>query len=123
MSWPASPDLLAPLAPWFGRVRRDLAWRARDLEAPHPDPYAVLVSELMLQQTQVATVVPYFQRWLEQFPDAATLAEADEDAVHKAWEGLGYYRRARFLKAAAVSIVAEGWPDDLDGLALPLIHL
>ena len=117
MSWPASPDLLAPLAPWFGRVRRDLAWRARDLEAPHPDPYAVLVSELMLQQTQVATVVPYFQRWLEQFPDAATLAEADEDAVHKAWEGLGYYRRARFLKAAAVSIVAEGWPDDLDGLA------
>lgn len=117
MSWPLSPELLAPLAPWFERVRRDLAWRAQDLDAPHPDPYAVLVSELMLQQTQVATVVPYFARWLERFPDAATLAEADEDAVHKAWEGLGYYRRARFLKAAATSVAAEGWPGDLEGLA------
>ncbi|MCE1203284.1 MAG: hypothetical protein LWW79_01570 [Holophagaceae bacterium] len=117
MSWPLSPELLAPLAPWFERVRRDLAWRARDLDAPHPDPYAVLVSELMLQQTQVATVVPYFDRWLARFPDAATLAEADDDAVLKAWEGLGYYRRARFLKAAAASVAAEGWPGDLGGLA------
>ncbi|MFN7959266.1 MAG: NUDIX domain-containing protein [Holophagaceae bacterium] len=117
MSWPLSSELLAPLAPWFERVRRDLAWRARDLAAPHPDPYAVLVSELMLQQTQVATVIPYFTRWLERFPDAGALAEADEDAVHKAWEGLGYYRRARFLKAAAASIAAEGWPGDLEGLA------
>lgn len=117
MSWPASAEFLAPLAPWFDRVRRDLAWRARDLDAPHPDPYAVLVSELMLQQTQVATVRPYFDRWLERFPDATTLAEADEDAVYKAWEGLGYYRRARFLKAAAASVAAEGWPGDLEGLA------
>ncbi|HJV49708.1 MAG TPA: NUDIX domain-containing protein [Geothrix sp.] len=109
--------MLAPLAPWFDRVRRDLPWRAADLDAPHPDPYAVLVSELMLQQTQVATVVPYFKRWMDQFPTSRHLAEAGEDAVHKAWEGLGYYRRARFLKAAAGSVAAEGWPTDLEGLS------
>ncbi len=120
MLWPPSMDLLAPLAPWFDQVRRDLPWRALDLDAMHPDPYAVLVSELMLQQTQVATVIPYFSRWLDRFPTPRTLAEADEDSVHKAWEGLGYYRRARFLKAAAGSIAAEGWPRDLEGLcALP----
>jgi A/G-specific adenine glycosylase len=117
MSWPSSPEFLAPLAPWFDRVRRDLPWRAADLDGPHPDPYAVLVSELMLQQTQVATVIPYFTRWLEEFPDPRALAAADDDAVHKAWEGLGYYRRARFLKATAGSIAAEGWPGDLTGLA------
>lgn len=117
MPWPLSPELLAPLAPWFEQVRRDLPWRAADLQVPHPDPYAVLVSELMLQQTQVTTVIPYFNRWLERFPDAATLAAADEDGVHKAWEGLGYYRRARFLQAAAASVAAEGWPGDLAGLA------
>jgi A/G-specific adenine glycosylase len=71
----------------------------------------------MLQQTQVATVIPYFTRWLNEFPDPRALAEAPEDRVHKAWEGLGYYRRARFLKAAAGSIAAEGWPGDLEGLA------
>ncbi|WP_291271049.1 hypothetical protein [Geothrix sp.] len=116
MPWPAALNLLAPLAPWFDRMRRDLPWRAHNLDAPHPDPYAVLVSELMLQQTQVATVVPYFNRWLERFPTPQALAEADEDTVHKAWEGLGYYRRARFLKAAAASVAAEGWPEDLEGL-------
>ena len=116
MTWLPSAELLAPLAPWFDRVRRDLPWRAVDLDAPHPDPYAVLVSELMLQQTQVATVVPYFTRWMDRFPTETALAEAEEDAVHKAWEGLGYYRRARFLKAAAGSIAAEGWPGDLEGL-------
>jgi A/G-specific adenine glycosylase len=117
MSWPASTDLLAPLAPWFDRVRRALPWRALDLDTPHPDPYAVLVSELMLQQTQVATVIPYFNRWLEAFPDPHALADAHGDAVHKAWEGLGYYRRARFLQATAGSVAAQGWPGDLDGLA------
>ena len=116
MTWPASLDLLAPLAPWFERVRRELPWRAADLDGPHPDPYAVLVSELMLQQTQVATVVPYFTRWLAQFPTARKLAEADQDTLHKAWEGLGYYRRARFLHAAAGTIAAEGWPGNLDDL-------
>lgn len=117
MSWPASPAFLAPLAPWFEAMRRDLPWRAADLDAPHPDPYAVLVSELMLQQTQVATVIPYFTRWMARFPTAASLAEAHEDAVHKAWEGLGYYRRARFLKSASASVAAGGWPGDLEGLA------
>ena len=117
MPWPSSPELLAPLSPWFERVRRDLPWRAVDLDAPHPDPYVVLVSELMLQQTQVATVIPYFTRWLDEFPDPQALAEADEDRVHKAWAGLGYYRRARFLKAAAGCVAAEGWPGDLEGLA------
>ena len=116
MLWPPSSDLLAPLAHWFDRMRRDLPWRAADLDALHPDPYAVLVSELMLQQTQVATVVPYFLRWMEQFPTTQSLAEAEDDTVHKAWEGLGYYRRARFLKAAAGSVAAEGWPGDLEGL-------
>ena len=120
MDWPASPALLAPLAPWFEAVRRPMPWRAADLSAPHPDPYAVLVSELMLQQTQVATVIPYFERWMAAFPTAAALAAAEDDAAHKAWEGLGYYRRCRFLKAAAAEIAAAGWPTDLEGLsALP----
>jgi A/G-specific adenine glycosylase len=117
MPWSPAPEFLVPLAPWFDRARRDLPWRAADLDAPHPDPYAVLVSELMLQQTQVATVIPYFARWMARFPTPAALAESEEDAVHKAWEGLGYYRRARFLKAAAGIVAAEGWPTDLQGLA------
>ena len=74
---PTSAELLAPLASWFEQARRDLPWRDTDLDRPHPDPYAVLVSELMLQQTQVATVLPYFQRWMARFPDAASLAEAE----------------------------------------------
>src|SRR5690349_12497143 len=120
MSWPASADLLAPLASWFEAARRPMPWRAADLDGPHPDPYAVLVSELMLQQTQVATVIPYFERWMGLFPTAAALAVADEDAVDKAWEGLGYYRRCRFLKAASMAVAAKGWPRDLEGLsALP----
>lgn len=108
--------LLAPLAPWFDAVRRDLPWRARDLDAPHPDPYGVLVSEIMLQQTQVATVIPYFERWMARFPDAAALAAAEDDDVHALWAGLGYYRRARNLQAAARAIAAGGFPRDLAGL-------
>lgn len=116
MTWPDSSALLAPLAPWFEGARREMPWRARDLEASHPDPYAVLVSELMLQQTQVATVIPYFRRWMQRFPDPESLAAASEDEIHKLWEGLGYYRRARLLQAAARKIAAEGWPMDLQGL-------
>ncbi|MFN8010043.1 MAG: hypothetical protein U0P81_01435 [Holophagaceae bacterium] len=120
MAWPPSERLLAPLAPWFDAHRRDLPWRATDLDAPHPDPYAVLVSELMLQQTQVATVLHYFGRWMARWPDARSLASASEEEVHKAWEGLGYYRRARLLHAAAKAVAAQGWPTDLEGLkALP----
>lgn len=80
---------------WYRRHGRDLPWRKTR------DPYAILVSEFMLQQTQVATVRPYYYRWLERFPDFATLAAAKENDVLHAWQGLGYYRRARSLHAAA----------------------
>lgn len=116
MDWPAAEALLAPLAPWFEAERRALPWRALDLDAPHPDPFAVLVSELMLQQTQVATVIPYFLRWMERFPDAQTLAESPEEDVLKHWEGLGYYRRARHLHATAQRLARDGWPPSPEGL-------
>ncbi len=80
---------------WYERGHRDLPWR-RDR-----DPYRVLVSEMMLVQTTVAAVVPFFGRFLERFPTVRALAEADEAEVLKAWEGLGYYRRARQLQEAA----------------------
>src|SRR5947209_1754631 len=83
------------LLAWFDRNRRDLPWR-RDR-----DPYRIWVSEVMLQQTTVAAVVPYFDRFLATFPTLKRLAAADEQAVLKAWEGLGYYRRARHLHRAA----------------------
>jgi A/G-specific adenine glycosylase len=86
---------------WFGRHRRDLPWRRTR------DPYFIWVSEIMLQQTQVATVVPYFERFVQAFPTLADLAAADEQAVLRLWEGLGYYRRARNLHASARRLVAE----------------
>lgn len=116
MAHPESNLLLAPLASWFDANRRGMPWRAENLDAPHPDPYAVLVSEAMLQQTQVATVIPYFQRWMAHFPTIEALASADSDDIHKAWEGLGYYRRARLLQAAAQALQVQGWPTDLEGL-------
>jgi A/G-specific adenine glycosylase len=93
--------LRGPLLRWYGRYARDLPWRRTR------DPYAVWVSEIMLQQTQVATVVPYYERFLERFPDVAALATAPEEEVLAAWSGLGYYRRARALHAAAQRIVDE----------------
>jgi len=87
------------LRSWYRRNGRDLAWRRTT------DPYAILVSEFMLQQTQVATVVPYYNEWLRRFPDVATLAAASESDVLHAWQGLGYYSRARNLRAAAGAIV------------------
>jgi A/G-specific adenine glycosylase len=89
------------LLAWYAEHRRDLPWR-KSL-----DPYAVWVSEMMLQQTQVATVIPYFERWMARFPDVATLARADESEVLHAWQGLGYYSRARNLQRAAARIVAQ----------------
>jgi len=86
---------------WFGRHGRRLPWRTTN------DPYAVLVSELMLQQTQVATVIGYFQRWLQRFPTLRDLAMADESEVLHAWQGLGYYNRARNLHKCAKIMVAE----------------
>jgi A/G-specific adenine glycosylase len=89
------------LVSWYEQGHRDLPWR-RDR-----DPYRIMVSELMLVQTTVAAVIPYFERFLEQFPTVTALAEADEAAVLKAWEGLGYYRRARQLHAAAKQVVRD----------------
>jgi A/G-specific adenine glycosylase len=89
------------LPDWYRRHRRDLPWRRRR------DAYAIWVSEIMLQQTRVATVVPYFQRWMRRFPDVAALAAAPLERVLKAWEGLGYYSRARNLHRAARKLVAD----------------
>ncbi len=83
------------LIAWFRRFGRDLPWRHTS------DPYAILVSEIMLQQTQVATVVGYFERWMKRFPTTAALAQAGEAEVLQYWQGLGYYSRARNLHAAA----------------------
>jgi A/G-specific adenine glycosylase len=120
MEFPDAEQLLAPLGPWFETVKRTLPWRSEDLDRRHPDPYAVLVSEVMLQQTQVATVIPYFQRWMARFPTLPDLAAAGEDEIHGFWAGLGYYRRARNLHLAAGILAKSGWPADLEGLlALP----
>jgi A/G-specific adenine glycosylase len=97
------------LLPWFRRSGRDLPWRR------NRDPYRIWVSEVMLQQTQVATVVPYFERFLQSFPTLPALARADEQEVLRLWAGLGYYRRARDLHRAARLLAAEHggrFPDD-----------
>ncbi len=97
----AAGQCRAALVAWFTREGRDYPWRRTQ------DPYAILVSEIMLQQTQIATVLGrgYYTRWMEQFPDASTLAAADEGAILKAWEGLGYYSRARNLQRAARTVI------------------
>lgn len=84
---------------WYRKHKRDLPWRTTT------DPYAIWVSEVMLQQTQVATVVRYYQRFLARYPDPASLARADEEEVLALWSGLGYYRRARSLHAGAREVV------------------
>ena len=89
------------LLSWYSEKARDLPWRNTR------DPYAIWVSEVMLQQTRVETVIPYYQRWLAEFPTIQTLAEADEDRILRIWEGLGYYSRARNLQAAARIIMQE----------------
>jgi A/G-specific adenine glycosylase len=86
---------------WYEKNARVLPWRG------HPDSYAVWVSEIMLQQTRVETVIPYFERWMGQFPTIEALAGASEQAVLSAWEGLGYYSRARNLHKAARKVVLE----------------
>jgi len=94
-------QLAGKLLAWYRRCARDLPWRRRS------DAYAIWIAEVMLQQTRVEQAGPYYQRWLERFPDIAALAAADLDEVLKAWEGLGYYARARNLHAAARRIVEE----------------
>jgi A/G-specific adenine glycosylase len=86
---------------WYRDHARDLPWRR------HRDPYAVLVSEVMLQQTRVETVIPFFRRWMDRFPTIEALAEADREQVLALWEGLGYYRRAHSLHRAAQLVVRE----------------
>lgn len=112
---PAAIDLLN----WYDRHRRTMPWRARPGEPA--DAYRVWLSEIMLQQTTVAAVGPYFQRFLARFPTIDALAAADTDAVMEAWAGLGYYARARNLHACAKRVAERGaFPRDLDGLrALP----
>lgn len=97
---PAAAAVATAIADWFPRIARDLPWR-RTL-----DPYAVWVSEIMLQQTQVRTVIPYWERWMRELPTAKALAEADEAQVLRLWEGLGYYSRCRNLQRAANAVVS-----------------
>ncbi|MCZ6599058.1 MAG: A/G-specific adenine glycosylase [Planctomycetota bacterium] len=110
-------ELRALLCRWYATEKRDLPWRRTR------DPYAIWISETMLQQTRVEAVIPYYHRFLERFPTIADLARASEDDVVAAWSGLGYYRRARALREAARTIVErhEGrFPDrSEDALALP----
>ncbi len=100
---PAQRDdaIVGQLVGWFELVARDLPWRRRR------DPYAVWLSEIMLQQTRVETVVPYFERFLVRFPDVEALAGAEIDEVLKLWSGLGYYRRARVLYATAREVTSR----------------
>jgi len=99
---------------WYDAARRDLPWRESN------GFYRVWISEVMLQQTRVEAVIPYYLRFLERFPSTEALAEAPEDEVLAAWSGLGYYSRARNLRRAAKRIVAEGPPSTYEGvLSLP----
>jgi A/G-specific adenine glycosylase len=118
------PDLAEPraarpalLLAWYDRHRRVLPWRP---QAGHrPDPYAVWLSEIMLQQTGVKTVGPYFERFLARWPDVAALGRASLDDVLRMWAGLGYYSRARNLHACAVSVLRDhggAFPDTEEGL-------
>ncbi len=116
-----APDLAALLLAWYDRHRRQLPWRA--LPGERTPPYRVWLSEIMLQQTTVATVGPYFARFLERWPDLTALAAAPLDDVLHAWQGLGYYARARNLHACAQVVAREhggNFPDTEEGLrALP----
>lgn len=101
-------QVLSDLLAWYEAAgRHDLPWRV------DPTPYRVLVSEMMLQQTQVSRVLGFFERWMERFPDLSTLAQADLDDVIRCWQGLGYYRRARALKSLADQLAES------DALELP----
>lgn len=98
---PLLKESVEPLVAWYREHRRDLPWRE------HPDAYRVWVSEIMLQQTRVEAVKPYYDRFLEAFPDVEALAAAEEDKLMKMWEGLGYYNRVRNMQKAARQIMTE----------------
>lgn len=116
LPWPAG-DMSHRLLVWYGRAGRDLPWRRTR------DPYCIWLSEIMLQQTGVVAVIPYYERFLAAFPDVAGLASASLDQVLELWAGLGYYRRARFLHEAACRVMSEHggrFPDQLEAImALP----
>jgi A/G-specific adenine glycosylase len=97
---PQTARTVATLLAWFAQAARDLPWRRTR------DPYAIWVSEIMLQQTQVKTVIPYWERWLRELPTLQALAAASPAKIHKLWEGLGYYTRVRNLQKAAQQICA-----------------
>ena len=105
-------DFAERLIEWYGAGHRDLPWRRTR------EPYSIWVSEIMLQQTRAETVIPYYKRFLQLFPDVYALASADDQTLMKAWEGLGYYIRARNLKKAAQAIVLGGgdMPSSLEDL-------
>ncbi|WP_210419313.1 A/G-specific adenine glycosylase [Acetobacter vaccinii] len=108
---PSAPALLA----WYDRHRRTLPWRAQAGQVA--DPYHVWLSEIMLQQTTVKAVIPYYQAFLERFPTIEALAQAERDSVLAAWAGLGYYSRARNLHACAQAVAERGgFPQDVAGL-------
>ena len=102
--------MVESLLAWFSQNGRDLPWRRTR------DPYAILVSEVMLQQTQVARVVPRYLEWLERWPTIESLAMASPADVIRAWQGLGYNRRALALHRTARVVAERGWPDDLTDL-------
>src|SRR5690242_14602927 len=96
------PETIVPLLlEWFGRNARDLPWRRTR------DAYAIWVSEIMLQQTQVKTVLPYWERWMKAFPTVQSVAKAKPDQIHKLWEGLGYYTRVRNMQKAARLVMKQ----------------
>ena len=94
-------EIVEPLIRWFRVNKRDLPWRQTK------DPYAVWVSEIMLQQTRVETVKPYYIRFLQTLPTVKDLANADEEVILKLWEGLGYYSRVRNMQKAAIQIMED----------------
>jgi len=106
---PRRSDFQQALLAWYRQQRRDLPWRQSS------DPYAIWVSEVMLQQTTVAVVVPYFERWMARFPTIEALAQANEGDVLSHWQGLGYYRRARNLHEGARQMASRGIPGDAFG--------
>jgi A/G-specific adenine glycosylase len=106
----APVELESSLSAWYAEHKRDLPWRRTR------DPYAILVSEVMLQQTQVERVIPRYERWLERWPTVDALAAASTGDVIVEWQGLGYNRRAVSLQRAARVVAEHGWPDDLTEL-------
>jgi len=98
---PLMPQFSKDLLSWFKKYAREMPWRGEK------NPYKIWLSEIMLQQTQVDTVRPYYERWLKKFPTVASVARAKEDEVLKLWEGLGYYARCRNFQKACQQVVKD----------------